>query len=68
VIGYRFLPPAGEEMTEAALFFEAARPGLGALFLDDVQRGLDIVRESPYLGAAVAMAFAEPCCDGFRSA
>jgi hypothetical protein len=29
VIGYRLVPPAEEEMTEAALFYEAARTGLG---------------------------------------
>ena len=36
MIGYRLLPPAEEEMTEAALFYEAARTGLGDLFLDDI--------------------------------
>ena len=57
MIAYRFLPPAEEEMTEAALFYEPARPGLGALCIDDVQRALDIVRERPYLGVAVAQGF-----------
>ena len=44
-------------MTEAALFYESARPGLGALYLDDVQHALDIARERPYLGVAVALGF-----------
>ena len=44
-------------MTEAALFYESAKPGLGAFYLDDVQRALDIVRERPYLGIAVAHGF-----------
>jgi len=35
VIGYRLLPPAEEEMTEAALYYEAARSGFGDIFLDD---------------------------------
>jgi toxin ParE1/3/4 len=44
-------------MTEAALFYESARRGLGALYLDDVKHALDIVRERPYLGVAVAHGF-----------
>jgi hypothetical protein len=38
MIPYRFLTPAEEEMTEAALFYEAASSQLGSDFLDDVQR------------------------------
>ena len=68
MIGYRFLPPAEEEMTEAALFYELARPGLGALYLDDVQHALDIVRERPYLGVAVAHGFRRALLRRFRSA
>ena len=37
MIGYRLLPPAEEEMTEAVLFYEAATAGLGYDFLDDIQ-------------------------------
>lgn len=33
MIGYRFLHPADEEMTEASLFYEAASTGLGKIFL-----------------------------------
>jgi hypothetical protein len=54
VIGYRFLPPAEEEMIEASLFYEAASPGLGADFLDDVQRVIDLLREQPKLGRSVS--------------
>jgi len=57
VIGYRLLPPAEEEMTEASLFYEAARSGLGDLFLDDMQRAIDTIRERPHLGIAVAHGF-----------
>ena len=35
---YRFLWPAEEEMTEAAVFYESRSGGLGSDFLDDVQR------------------------------
>ena len=44
-------------MTEAALFYEAARSGLGDLFLDDIQRAIDTIRERPHLGIAVAHGF-----------
>jgi plasmid stabilization system protein ParE len=57
VTGYRLLPPAEEEMTEAALFYEAAKTGLGDPFLDDVQRAIDTVRERPHLGVAVSYGF-----------
>jgi plasmid stabilization system protein ParE len=57
VIGYRLLPPAEEEMTEAALFYEQARPGLGDVFLDDIQRAIDIVREGPNLGEEIDEGF-----------
>ena len=38
MIGYRFLAPAEEEMTEASVFHEVASAGLGADLFDDVQR------------------------------
>lgn len=41
MIGYRFLSPADEEMTEASLFYEAAARGLGNDFLNDVQQAID---------------------------
>jgi hypothetical protein len=47
MIGYLFLHPADEEMTEASLFYEAASIGLGKDFLDDVQRVIDSLREHP---------------------
>jgi plasmid stabilization system protein ParE len=58
VIAYHLLPPAEEEMTEAALFYEKAAPGLGDDFLADVQFAIDSVLEHPGLGAAMP--------DGFR--
>jgi toxin ParE1/3/4 len=54
VIPYRLLPPAEEEMIEAALFYEAAAESLGDDFLDDVQRAINSVRDHPDLGVAVA--------------
>ena len=53
MIGYRFLLPAEEEMTEASVFYEAATSGLGAGFLDEVQRVVNLVREHPELGQPV---------------
>jgi hypothetical protein len=50
MIGYRFLLPAEEEMTEASVFYEAATSGLGAGFLDEVGRVINILREQPELG------------------
>lgn len=53
MIGYRFLLPAEEEMTEASVFYEAATSGLGTGFLDEVQRVIAILREHPELGQGV---------------
>jgi hypothetical protein len=47
MIGYRFLAPAGEEMTEASVFYDAASNGLGSDFLDDVQHAIDKLCEYP---------------------
>ena len=57
MIGYRLLPPAEEEMTEAALYYEAAAPNLGHDFLDDVQHAIDVARERPEIGTLVAHGF-----------
>ena len=57
MIRYRLLPPAEEEMIEAALFYEAAAVGLGDDFLDDVQHAIDSVREHPELGNTIAHGF-----------
>jgi toxin ParE1/3/4 len=53
MIPYRFLTPAEEEMTEAALFYEAASSQLGIDFLDDVQKAVDRLRAFPHAGEAV---------------
>lgn len=50
MIDYRFLLPAEEEMTEAAVFYEAASPRLGSDFLDDVQRVIALIRGQPSIG------------------
>ena len=53
MIPYRFLTPAEEEMTDAALFYEAASSQLGSDFLNDVQRAVDRLREFPQAGEAI---------------
>ena len=54
---YRFLSPAEDEMTEAALFYESRSDELGNNFLDDVQRAIDRVCEYPYPGEPVVSTF-----------
>lgn len=54
MIGYRFLFPAEQEMTETALFYEAASMGLGNDFLGDVQLAIDRLCEYPHVGMEVA--------------
>ena len=54
MIGFRYLLPAEKELTEAARFYEGEADGLGADFLDDVQRAVDRLREHPKLGQIVA--------------
>jgi plasmid stabilization system protein ParE len=54
MIGYRFLSPAEEEMTAAALFYDAASSGLGNDFLDDVQQAINSLSAYPQAGEAVA--------------
>jgi hypothetical protein len=53
VIPYRFLSPAEEEMTEAALFYESALVGLGTDFLNDVQRAVNRVLDYPQIGQPI---------------
>jgi plasmid stabilization system protein ParE len=54
---YRFLTPAEEEMTEAALFYEAASSRLGTDFLDDVQRAIDRLCDYRQAGEAITLGF-----------
>ena len=57
MMGYRFLLPAEEEMTEASVFYEAVSPDLGADFLSDVQRAIDVLRAHPGVGQSVGSSF-----------
>ena len=57
MISHRYLPLAREELNEAAAFYEAAVPGLGEAFLDDVERAIETVRENPRIGAPVGRRF-----------
>jgi plasmid stabilization system protein ParE len=50
---YRFLSPAEEEMTEAALFYESRSGGLGSDFLDDVQQAVDRLSDYPHSGEPI---------------
>lgn len=54
MIGHRFLSPAEQEMTHAALYYDAASMGLGDDFLDDVQLAIDRLCEYPHAGVEVA--------------
>jgi plasmid stabilization system protein ParE len=54
---YRFLSPAEDEMTEAALFYESRSGGLGSDFLDDVQRAIDRVSDYPDSGEPIDFGF-----------
>jgi plasmid stabilization system protein ParE len=51
--GFRFLPPAEEEMIGESLFYQVVSRELGQDFLDDVQRVIDLLVEQPNLGRAV---------------
>ena len=51
MIGYRFLSPAEDEMSEAALFYESV--GLGNDFLDDVQQRIDTLCQYPKSGTLI---------------
>lgn len=44
---------AEEEMSEAALFYEAASVGLRADFLDDLQQAINTLRVHPEIGTHV---------------
>ena len=57
MIGYRLLLPAEEEMTEAAIYYDAASAGLGGDFLDDIQFAIDSVRRQPGIGANIGYGF-----------
>jgi len=57
VIGYRFLPPAEEEMTEAAIYYDGARSGLDADLLHDIQYAISAVRRQPEVGTNLGYGF-----------
>jgi len=54
MIGYRFLSPAEDEMTDAILFYEDASRGLGNDFVDDVEQAIDRLCEYPSSGPEVS--------------
>ena len=53
MIPYRFLSPAEEETTEAALFYESKSDGLGSDFLDDVQSAIDRLCDYTHSGESI---------------
>lgn len=54
---FRYLPSAEAEMNEAAQFYETEASGLGAEFLDEIQRALDRILNWPELGKIVSANF-----------
>jgi hypothetical protein len=50
MIGYSFLSLAEEEMSEAAVFYDAAFVGLRTDFLDDLQQTIRTMRAHPEIG------------------
>jgi len=53
MIKYRFLTPAEDEITEAALFYDDAAVGLGSDFLIDLQRCINYLRRYPKAGTPI---------------
>lgn len=47
MISVAFLPPAEEEMVAAAQYYEARSHGLGADFLDEVERNVEAISSHP---------------------
>ncbi len=47
---YRFLPLVEEEITESAVFYENESEGLGADFLDEIDRAILRICEIPEIG------------------
>ncbi len=48
----RFLTPARLEFLEALSFYESRAPGLGADFLDELERSVESIASNPSLGAS----------------
>jgi plasmid stabilization system protein ParE len=46
-----FLPPAREEFLAAAAYYESGSPGLGAEFIDDVERAVNRLATFPDHGS-----------------
>jgi len=43
-------PNADREFTEHALFYERREPGLGRRFIDEIERGIEILLSQPQIG------------------
>ncbi len=54
MISARFFPEAEAEFAEAAEFYEAAEPGLGQAFTQEVERAVDRICAFPESGATEA--------------
>lgn len=44
---YRFLPPAEDDLRDAAVYYESLRDGLGDDFLLEIRRTIDRIMEYP---------------------
>lgn len=49
-----FHPEADAEITEAALYYEVRKPGLGSDFLGEIERGLDQISTNPEASHRIA--------------
>jgi toxin ParE1/3/4 len=65
MIGYQFLLLAEEEMIEAAKYYEGEAQGLGADFLDDIQRTIDRILNNPRIGQTIDNQLRRSLCSCF---
>jgi plasmid stabilization system protein ParE len=47
----RILAPAEEEFLEAVSFYEAEAEGLGAEFIDEFEKALELISSNPHIGS-----------------
>ncbi|OGI46870.1 MAG: hypothetical protein A2637_06020 [Candidatus Muproteobacteria bacterium RIFCSPHIGHO2_01_FULL_65_16] len=48
-----FHPAAGRELTDSVEYYDSRLPGLGADFLGEFRRSLDLIDKNPEIGAVV---------------
>jgi toxin ParE1/3/4 len=65
VIVYAFHREAEAEFTAAALFYESRTDGLGAAFVDAVERAVSLICQYPESGAPIAVSRRRMLVSGF---